>query len=96
MLRSAASGVGRRGLGEVRRRVRRFTVSSAVWVTRVRIPAHGLDLDVRASPADQEQDLAVRYWEGAIDVYAAASDSRIGRGYIELTGYRLPPANKPR
>jgi len=63
---------------------------------RVRIPAHGLNLDVRASPADQEQDLAVRYWEGAIDVYAAASDSRIGRGYMELTGYRLPPANKPR
>ena len=35
---------------------------------------------------DQELDLTVRYWEGAI-VLRDAQDQAIGRGYLELTGY---------
>ena len=35
---------------------------------------------------DQELDLTVRYWEGAIKLSNAAGQS-IGRGYLELTGY---------
>ncbi|HDP88694.1 MAG TPA: carotenoid 1,2-hydratase [Thioalkalivibrio sp.] len=35
---------------------------------------------------DQEMDLSVRYWEGAVDVLDAAG-REIGRGYVELAGY---------
>jgi len=41
---------------------------------------------------DQEMDVTVRYWEGAVDVLAAGAGTPdaadpIGRGYVELTGY---------
>ena len=57
---------------------------------------HDLDLRVVAALSDQEQDLAVRYWEGSVDIFRADGNARIGRGYMELTGYRLPPANSRR
>ena len=63
---------------------------------RVMVPGEEIDLDVKAAPPDQEQNLTVRYWEGTVDVYPAAGGSRTGRGYMELTGYRLPPAKNPR
>lgn len=52
------------------------------------IPALGIRLQVRPRIADQELDLAFRYWEGAVE----ASGSREGRplqglGFVELTGY---------
>ncbi len=50
---------------------------------RLRVPGHGLDVEVVPLVADQELRLAVRYWEGAVDV----SGSVAGRGYAELTGY---------
>jgi len=50
---------------------------------RLRVPGHDLDLEVAPLVADQELRLAVRYWEGAVDV----SGSVRGRGYAELTGY---------
>ncbi len=50
---------------------------------RLRVPGHGLDLDVRPLLADQELRLAVRYWEGAVEVVGEPG----GRGYAELTGY---------
>ncbi len=56
---------------------------------RVRVPGAGLDLDVRPIVADQELNLAVRYWEGAVDVrgVGAGGVALTGRGYVELTGY---------
>ncbi|MDJ0926451.1 MAG: lipocalin-like domain-containing protein [Gammaproteobacteria bacterium] len=42
---------------------------------------------LRAAVADQEQNLTVRYWEGTIDVLPLAGGVRVGRGYMELTGY---------
>lgn len=65
-----------------------------VW--RARVPGQRLDLELRAVPVDQEQNLTVRYWEGSIDVLDAEDGTRVGRGYMELTGYRPPPANSPR
>ncbi len=75
----------------------RSPATGVTWPTewRVSVPGHQLDLEVRAAPIDQEQDLSVRYWEGAVDVYVPGGGTRLGRGYMELTGYRLPPANKP-
>ncbi|MCW8906685.1 MAG: carotenoid 1,2-hydratase [Sedimenticola sp.] len=42
-------------------------------------------LIVRAILPDQEMDLSVRYWEGAVDV--VENGLPVGRGYMELTGY---------
>ncbi|HEV7517012.1 MAG TPA: lipocalin-like domain-containing protein [Thermoanaerobaculia bacterium] len=49
----------------------------------LRLPAFGLDLDVRPLLADQELDTSFRYWEGAVAVTGSVS----GSGYVELTGY---------
>jgi predicted secreted hydrolase len=38
--------------------------------------------------AEQELNLAVRYWEGAVDVSGTRDGRRVtGVGYVELTGY---------
>lgn len=50
---------------------------------RVEVPAHRLMLTVTPVLADQELNLTVRYWEGAVDVTGSAG----GRGYLEMTGY---------
>lgn len=55
---------------------------------RLRIPDLAADLEVRAALADQELDLAVRYWEGAVDVSGKLQGRQAeGVGYMELTGY---------
>ena len=43
---------------------------------------------VRALLRDQEMDLSVRYWEGAVEVLSDADGTSLGRGYLELSGYR--------
>ena len=53
---------------------------------RLRAPTVGLDLTVEPVIADQELDLTIRYWEGAVRVRGTAE----GRGYVELTGYGEP------
>jgi predicted secreted hydrolase len=65
---------------------------------RVRIPRHGLDLEVAAAFDDQEMDLAVLYWEGSVRVSGTRrGDSLDGRGYLEMTGYRPDaPRRHPR
>jgi predicted secreted hydrolase len=53
---------------------------------RVRVPAVGVDVEVRPVLADQELITgSSRYWEGAVDVVAAGASA--GRGYVELVGY---------
>ena len=55
---------------------------------RVRVPSEGIDLDVRPLLADQELDVAFRYWEGAVEVQGTRRGRPVqGRGYVELTGY---------
>jgi predicted secreted hydrolase len=49
----------------------------------LRIPASGLDLEIRPLLADQELDTSFRYWEGAVAVTGPVA----GSGYVELTGY---------
>ncbi len=42
--------------------------------------------------ADQELDLAVRYWEGAVRVDGTADGRPVGgSGYVELVGYAARP-----
>ena len=55
---------------------------------RLRVPEHGLDLDIRPAMAAQELDLSFRYWEGAVEFEGRSGESDVdGRGYVELTGY---------
>ncbi len=55
---------------------------------RLNIPSVGLSLEVTPYLANQELDLSVRYWEGAVQV-AGTSDGKsvTGSGYVEMTGY---------
>ena len=55
---------------------------------RVRVPAVGLDVEVRPALANQELGTKPRYWEGAVDVRGAREGhGATGRGYVELVGY---------
>lgn len=55
---------------------------------RMQVPAHGLDLSIQPVLADQEIDLSVRYWEGAVAIESADPARSIsGSGYLELAGY---------
>lgn|SRR5690606_26384778 len=61
----------------------RYPVAWALSVPR-------LELELLIEPVlrDQELDVSVRYWEGAVDVSGRRSGSPVdGRGYVELTGY---------
>jgi predicted secreted hydrolase len=62
------------------------TVYPARWELQVR-PAH-LQLRIRPLLADQEVNLAVRYWEGAVSVSGRKEGHAVdGHGYVELAGY---------
>lgn len=55
---------------------------------RLRVPIAGLDLVVTPLLLDQELDVAVRYWEGAVRVEGQAEGRPVGGGgYVELVGY---------
>jgi len=55
---------------------------------KLRVPSAQWALEVRPFLPDQELDLAVRYWEGAVGVTGNTGQKTItGSGYAELTGY---------
>lgn len=52
------------------------------------VPAERIHLEVRPLLQNQELDLTVRYWEGAVIATGTAESPGLsGRGYLELTGY---------
>ena len=54
----------------------------------VRVPGAGLSLEIEPLVADQELNVALRYWEGAVRVTGSASGRPVtGCGYVELAGY---------
>lgn len=57
------------------------------WPVRwqIEVPNHNLSLIVEPLFEHQRWNQSVAYWEGAIDVYQAST--RVGRGYLELSGY---------
>jgi len=64
---------------------------------RVRVPSAAIDVEVTPEVADQELDLAFRYWEVASRVAGVSADAEItGRGHVELTGYGPRRLNVPR
>ncbi len=61
-------------------------VYPAQW--RLQIPDEALDLEITPFFNDQELNVSVRYWEGAVGVVGTAGGNPIeGSGYVELTGY---------
>jgi predicted secreted hydrolase len=53
-----------------------------------RLAAAGLELEIRPYLENQELDLSVRYWEGAVRVAGRGpGGSLTGQGYLELAGY---------
>ena len=53
------------------------------------IPSRQMRLVVSALIPNQEIDLTVRYWEGAVDAAGTGETGPLaGRGYLELAGYR--------
>jgi len=66
---------------------------------RLQIPTAKVDLIINPLLAEQELRLAVRYWEGAVEISGVADGRDVsGRGYLELTGYTSAPpqASGPR
>lgn len=60
------------------------------YPARWRLQITGEDVDLEISPllADQEMNLAVRYWEGAVRVHGTRAGRSVdGYGYVEMTGY---------
>ncbi len=58
----------------------------AKW--RVSLPSREVELEVEPLLANQELDLAIRYWEGAVRVTGTVAGRRVDeRGYVELAGY---------
>jgi predicted secreted hydrolase len=56
---------------------------------RLRIPKSQIDLEIATPVPDQELNLAVTYWEGAIRINGTRAGNPVhGLGYMELTGYR--------
>ena len=51
------------------------------------LPGETRTLRVAAVFDDQYMTLAVRYWEGMVDVRDRATGETLGRGYLEMTGY---------
>lgn len=55
---------------------------------RVHVPAQNLDLEVTPRIDDQELNLSVVYWEGAVEVAGSRNGQSLrGEGYLELAGY---------
>jgi predicted secreted hydrolase len=55
------------------------------------VPRDSLRLEITPLLEDQELDLSVRYWEGAVDVRGRHGRTNVrGVGYVELTGYAGP------
>jgi len=43
---------------------------------------------IAAALDDQLMETVISYWEGTVNVLEAGTGTRIGRGYLEMTGYR--------
>lgn len=55
---------------------------------RLTIPSESIELTITPYIANQEMDVSVRYWEGAVHFEGTANGNPVsGNGYVEMTGY---------
>lgn len=58
----------------------------SAWLLRV--PRLNLQLEIDPLQRDQELNVSIRYWEGAVDAHGKRAQHTVsGRGYVELAGY---------
>ncbi len=90
-LRTGRDGVPRTGLRPVFEPIRHWASprTGARWPVAMRVRVAGRELELRPLIDDQELDArgstGTTYWEGAVTAYEGGR--RVGRGYLELTGY---------
>jgi predicted secreted hydrolase len=90
-LREGRDGAVRTGLAPEWTPIRhwRSARSGASWPVAMRLRVAGRDFELRPLFDDQELDArgstGTTYWEGAVTAFEAGR--RVGRGYLELTGY---------
>ena len=54
----------------------------------ITIPDEDIRLDLQPLVADQEMDVSIKYWEGAVDISGRSRGASVsGRGFVEMTGY---------
>lgn len=64
---------------------------------RLRVPSAAIDVEITPEIADQELDLAFRYFEGAARVSGTSGSMPVsGHGHVELTGYAEDDAKNKR
>ncbi len=72
--------------------------SGATYPSRweVTIPSADIQLTLEPYMADQEMNLSLVYWEGAVKIGGRSNGASVnGSGYVELTGYAPLPGEKP-
>jgi predicted secreted hydrolase len=72
--------------------------SGATYPSRweVTIPSADIQLTLEPYMADQEMNLSLVYWEGAVKIGGGSNGASVnGSGYVELTGYAPLPGEKP-
>lgn len=90
-LREGRDGPVRTGLAPQWAPIRhwRSARSGATWPVSMRLQVAGRELELRPLFDDQELDArgstGTTYWEGAVTAFEGGR--RVGRGYLELTGY---------
>jgi predicted secreted hydrolase len=63
---------------------------------RMRIPSQSADLEITPYINNQELDVSLRYWEGAVWIRGTYKGQPIsGNGYVELTGYATDSDEPP-
>ena len=63
---------------------------------RLEVPGEELDLELTPRVPNQELDVTVRYWEGAVKVNGTSRSHPIaGHGFVEMTGYAPPSPPAP-
>ena len=61
----------------------------------MKIPKDDIELEIEPLINNQELNLFVRYWEGAVKINGLYQDKTVtGNGYVELTGYATAPQNE--
>ncbi len=59
----------------------------------VAVPTAGIQLELKPIVADQEMNVSIIYWEGAVDVSGESYNKPVsGRGFVEMTGYAAQSA----
>jgi predicted secreted hydrolase len=55
---------------------------------RMSLPSEGIEVQIIPYVKNQELDVSIRYWEGAVELTGTSKGRPIaGKGYVEMTGY---------